>query len=155
MSFPVIFNRWIRYTYFVKTLAVIFLIVVFISGCTSKAAPPNSNGSVNPAPAVTLLPAAEAAAIVSTPAEELTSGTLTARIFSQSDATVNYVPYYVQGQANHKVVVTVNDAIVTVPANTVFSLPVTLDEGPNLIEVIMSDLDGNEVNFVLTVTYQP
>jgi len=32
---------------------------------------------------------------------------------------------------------------------------VSLEEGPNLIEIVMSDLDGNEVSIMLTVTFEP
>jgi len=63
--------------------------------------------------------------------------------------------YLIQGQANHKVVVTVNDVVFTASAESVFSLPIQLEEGPNLVEVIISDLEGNEVSLELTITYQP
>lgn len=138
-----------------KKFVPVLFILILLSGCaapTSTAAP---NELINSTSEITILPQNDAVVVANTPAQELSSGSLTARIFSQADATVNNVPFYVQGQANHKVVVTVNDAVFSVPAESIFSLPVSLEEGPNLIEVVMSDLDGNEVSFELTITYQP
>jgi len=82
-------------------------------------------------------------------------GGLTARIFSDMDTTVNNEVYFVQGLTNREAVVTVNEAIFTNPAESVFTLPVNLEEGPNIIEIVMSDLDGNEVSLTLTVTFEP
>ncbi|MEE8471236.1 MAG: Ig-like domain-containing protein [Dehalococcoidia bacterium] len=51
--------------------------------------------------------------------------------------------------------VSVNDEIqmADVSEDGSFNVTITLEEGPNLIEVIASDLEGNEVSTTLTIIY--
>ena len=46
-----------------------------------------------------------------------------------------------------------NGVLVEVDADGNFSTAVALDEGPNSIEVIASDYEGNEASKILTVIY--
>ena len=90
-----------------------------------------------------------------TPWEEV-AGALWVRILSPSDNEIVNVPSVeVQGEAPVDTVLSINDEILIVSSDQVFSLPVALEEGVNVIEIVASDNDGNEVSFILTVTYQP
>ena len=61
----------------------------------------------------------------------------------------------VTGSAPAGTVISINDQILTVGIDGQFKTTVTLDEGPNLIEVVASDENGNEMTVLLTVTYEP
>jgi len=60
-----------------------------------------------------------------------------------NDATVNSASVPVIGTTNVDAVVTVNGVLVEVDVLGIFSISVTLEEGPNVIEVTASDLLGN------------
>ncbi|GEM_PF-973602 len=61
----------------------------------------------------------------------------------------------VKGITNADAVVSINGKIVSVDASGNFSEPVTLEAGPNLIEVLASDFYGNSANVMVTVIYSP
>jgi hypothetical protein len=83
-------------------------------------------------------------------------GTLWLQVLSpQDEAVVNTQPVEVSGSAPAGTVVTVNDEILIVSADGQFKTTVSLEEGPNLIEVLASDENGNETSLLLTVTYEP
>jgi hypothetical protein len=85
-----------------------------------------------------------------------TSGSLTVKILEPQDGVaVSTSVVTVKGQAPPETVVTVNDDILLVEADGKFESDVALDEGPNVIEIVASDLEGNEVTFIVTVTYEP
>ena len=85
-----------------------------------------------------------------------TSGSLTVRLLEPQDGdTVNTAIVSVKGEAPRETVVTVNDDILVVEADGKFESDVALEEGPNVIEIVASDLEGNEVSFIVTVTYEP
>lgn len=85
-----------------------------------------------------------------------TSGALTVQLLEPQDgATVGTAAINVRGQAPVDTVVTVNDDILVVGSDNKFETQVTLDEGPNVIEIVASDTNGDEVSFEVTVTYQP
>lgn len=137
-----------------KKIGTVLILIFLLAACTAKPQENPPSQSVETSADVVIVPEAEATILPDSPVQELSLGSLTAHIFSAYETTVNDVPYYIQGQANQDVVVTINDIIFTSPANAVFTLPVDLEDGPNLIEVIMSDRDGNEVSFTLTVVYE-
>jgi hypothetical protein len=68
---------------------------------------------------------------------------------------VNTPQVDVTGSAPAGAVVSVNDDILLVGDNQQFKTTVSLDEGPNLIEIIASDDKGNETSLILTVIYEP
>lgn len=78
---------------------------------------------------------------------EQSSGSLTARIFSAQEATINQQQYSLQGWVNRAAVISANENITVTDSEETFSLDLQLENGPNLIEVIISDQDGNEVRF--------
>ena len=72
-----------------------------------------------------------------------------------AQATVN-TPYVdVVGQAAPETVLSLNDELVVVDATERFTVRVPLLEGPNLIQGLASDLEGNETVFELVITYDP
>jgi len=91
------------------------------------------------------------------PAPTPTRSTLTEfRILSpEAEAVVNVPEVEVIGEAAPETVVTLNEAIVVVDESGTFSVTLLLDEGPNEIEIVASDLEGNELSFILEVTYDP
>ena len=96
-------------------------------------------------------PASQPAAL-----EVTTAGVLTVTITSPADEAVVNVPQVeVLGRAPAEAVITVNDSVVVVGATGQFSTTVPLQEGPNEINVVASDVDGNEASTQLIVTYDP
>jgi len=72
-----------------------------------------------------------------------------------NDSTVTSPTVTVKGITNTDAVVSVNGKIVSVDAAGDFSEPVSLDPGPNLIEVLASDFYGNSASVLITVIYNP
>jgi hypothetical protein len=71
----------------------------------------------------------------------------------QDETTVFTSDIAVKGRTDADAVVSVNEAVVDVDADGGFSTTVTLEEGPNLIEVQASDFEGNEGSVTLMVIY--
>lgn len=85
-----------------------------------------------------------------------TSGSLTVKLLEPQDgAAVNTNVVKVKGEAPPETVVTVNDDILVVGSDGKFEIDIQLEQGPNVIELVASDLEGNEVSFDVTVTYEP
>ena len=64
-------------------------------------------------------------------------------------------PILVKGAAPLDATVSVNGDIAEIAADGSFSVPVDLDEGPNIIEIEASNFEGSEANLILTVIYLP
>ncbi|HEY4579598.1 MAG TPA: hypothetical protein VIG89_01065 [Candidatus Acidoferrales bacterium] len=87
--------------------------------------------------------------------ETLTSGSLVVTILSPLDgAEVNVPEVEVAGTAPAETTITANDEILVVDATGRFSVTLPLEPGLNLIEIVASDLAGNEVSAELTVVYE-
>lgn len=75
-------------------------------------------------------------------------------ISEPQDETIVYsADLVVKGQTEPDAVVSVNEVVVDVAADGKFSTTITLEEGPNLIEVVASDFEGNEESASVTVIY--
>lgn len=59
----------------------------------------------------------------------------------------------VKGCTNPEAVVSINEVMTTADANGNFTVAVNLEEGPNVIEVVASDEDGNQAEASLIVTF--
>ena len=59
------------------------------------------------------------------------------------------------GLTNPDAVVSVNSVVVEVDEEGNFTTSVSLKEGPNVIEVITSDFEGNQVSALLAIVYFP
>ena len=71
----------------------------------------------------------------------------------QNETVVSTFQTTVEGVASPDAVVSVNGALADVALDGSFSTLVSLEEGPNLIEVVASDYEGNEASEILTVIY--
>lgn len=71
----------------------------------------------------------------------------------EDESTVNTSEVTVRGETNPDAVVTVNEIVADVDADGKFSATVSLEEGPNVIEVYASDFEGREAGEVLSVIY--
>ncbi|MBN1450001.1 MAG: hypothetical protein JW963_03225 [Anaerolineales bacterium] len=71
------------------------------------------------------------------------------------ESVVNTPQVELIGAAPPDTVVTVNDEILIVGPEQEFKLSIPLEEGPNLIEIVASDINGNEIDQLLTVYYEP
>lgn len=78
------------------------------------------------------------------------------RILSPIDGQVVNIPQVeVIGEAAAGAVVTVNDEILIIGGDQKFSVILPLVEGPNLIEIVASDVSGSEMTMELVVIYEP
>jgi len=119
---------------------VLILIPLFLllAGCAS-------------APVGTTSPAASPAA---TPVV-LTSGPFRLTIDSPEDgATVPAATVELKGSVSADAVLTIDQNTYNLKAGP-FAQTVTLEQGPNAVQIVASDIDGNEVDLILTITYQP
>ena len=73
----------------------------------------------------------------------------------QDGAIVNSPQINVSGTASPGEVVSVNDSVIVVGADGKFNAAISLDQGPNLIEVVASNDTGNQTSIELTVIYEP
>lgn len=71
----------------------------------------------------------------------------------QNETTVYAADIEVKGTTEADAVLSVNGVTVDVNPDGSFSTMVTLEEGPNSIEVLASDFEGNEGSAILTVIY--
>jgi len=86
---------------------------------------------------------------------EYTDGSLWLRLFTPKDGdivtreVVNF-----SGQAPLETVISLNEYISLVAGEGSFSIPVILEEGPNVIDLVASNMDGDEIELVLTIVYE-
>ncbi len=73
----------------------------------------------------------------------------------EDESVVSTEAVAVQGSTAADAVVSVNGAVVEVDAQGAFEAIVTLEEGPNLIEIVASDLTGAEESRDIVVIYIP
>ena len=84
------------------------------------------------------------------------SGTLNLVILSPLDgAVVNTPNVEIAGQAPAGSVISIGDDLLIVGPDGLFKQVVTLEEGPNVIEIIASDSNGNESFVLLGIFYEP
>ncbi|MBI2965645.1 MAG: hypothetical protein HYY34_05530 [Chloroflexi bacterium] len=81
---------------------------------------------------------------------------LTLDIFGIGEETiVRGASIIVAGRTRADAVLSINGVIIPMDADGRFEVTVALNPGPNLIEVVASDLDGNQKSRVLTVIALP
>ena len=73
----------------------------------------------------------------------------------QDESVVDTNPIRVSGSALPEAQVSVNGELIDVDGQGTFAAMVELEEGPNVIEVIATDYEGNEENYILAVIYAP
>ena len=86
----------------------------------------------------------------------VSSGELWLIILTPQDGdTVDTPIIIVKGQAPAETVISINDQLTITSADKTFELEISLEAGINLLEIVASDLYGNEVYLSLTVDYEP
>jgi len=93
------------------------------------------------------------------PAEEVTP-TPTPEFFltvtqPADDSIISTDKVEVRGRTSPGALVSINGELVEVDEEGNFTMMVVLEEGPDIIEVIASDLEGNQQSCVLVVMYVP
>jgi len=148
----------------------LFVLLILLTACAPDAAsqqaptaqtshnaptaPAGQSASLPSTSTIPSLPSNEGAA--AQPPAESTAGTLWVRVLSHQDGdTVNTPTITLKGQAPAEAVVTINDNIILVSNDQSFETEVKLEDGSNLIEIVASDLNGNEVYLPLTIDYEP
>jgi len=86
---------------------------------------------------------------------EEVSGDLWLRVFSPEEAVTDRPEYMVEGQAPQETVLSINNEILVVGEDQYFAVSIPLDEGPNLVEILASNTEGQEAYLELLVTYEP
>jgi hypothetical protein len=76
-------------------------------------------------------------------------------LFAAEEMLVATPAFTLEGQAPPGTVVSANQAVLVVGESGRFAVEAPLEEGPNLLEVVASSPQGEEVSFLLTVTYEP
>lgn len=85
-----------------------------------------------------------------------TSGGLVFHLDSPADGAVATEPQAIlRGAVNVNAVLSVNNEIYLLDGGQPFEIPVSLLEGPNALGIVVSDYEGNVIEFVLTVIYEP
>jgi hypothetical protein len=83
------------------------------------------------------------------------SGSLRVTLASEPEVETSTQPFFLQGTAPAGTVLTVNEQILVVDETGTFQVDVPLEDGPNLVEVVASNAAGDEVEFLLTIYYNP
>jgi len=73
----------------------------------------------------------------------------------QDECVVNVSPIRVSGSTSPEAQVSLNGELIDVDGEGNFAAMVGLEEGPNVIEVIATDYEGNEGSCILAVIYAP
>ena len=122
---------------------MLVLALALIAGCAAPAPPPTPapipEETPTPPPMVTPTPAGFFLKVTE-PKDE-------------SIVTTSVIP--VSGTTSPDAVVSVNGEVVEIDEQGNFTTVVTLEEGPNTIEVIASDFEGNKESTVLAIIYIP
>lgn len=85
-----------------------------------------------------------------------TSGGLLFCLESPAEGAVVAEPQVIlRGTVNVEAVLSLDEEIYLLSAGQPFAIPVSLLEGPNALGIVVSDYEGNVIEFVLTVIYEP
>ena len=141
------------------TLPLIVLILAALACSLPSVATPAASGptpgGAQPLPGDSV-PVGETPAIVPPASGPTGSGTLSLVILSPLDGSVvNTSIVEVVGEAPAGAVISIGDDILIVGADGRFKHIVSLQEGPNVIEILASDASGNEAYLMLSIFYEP
>lgn len=116
---------------------------------TATAAAPGTPG---PGPAPTQTPQPTSVPIIDrTGAPVRTFGLFLEVIGLGEENIVHGNTLFLSGRANPDAVLSINGVIIPVDSDGVFGVNVSLEPGPNLLEVVVSDLAGNTESRIITV----
>jgi hypothetical protein len=138
-------------------LLIPIALTVLLSACSPT--PTMSSTATSPGAALSPesdTPAANAQPIPTSTVTIEAAGSIALQVISPLDeAVVNTPQVDVIGTAPAGTVVSVNEEIILVDDDGRFTVIVTLEEGPNLIEILASDVNGNESSLLVSITYEP
>jgi hypothetical protein len=127
-------------------LAMLTLLALVLSGCDSLDLTGAGVSISGQEPAVT-----EAA-----PPLILGSGELTLRLLAPHDGEIfETADILVIGEARPGMVVSVNDSLAVADAEGEFAIPIRLEPGTNLLELIASNEAGDQISTTLVVSFLP
>ena len=114
-------------------IVVVILAAFLVGGCQEAASPPPS----------------------SPPGPPLAQDFFLAVTEPQDESVVDTSPIRVSGSTSSGAEVSVNGELIDVDEQGNFAAMVEMEEGPNVVEVIATDYEGNEDYRILTVIYAP
>jgi hypothetical protein len=145
-----------------KKLILCFVVLLVISACTPASTNSITQSPTDLQPFQPTTPIDSTAAVNPEPSKEnglqpytgYTSGALWLHLFSPNDGdVVSQSEINVSGQALPETVISLNDTILVVTGDGFFTIPVLLEEGPNVLELVASNMDGDEIYLILTIVY--
>lgn len=141
-----------------KKLASLILLVLIAACGPTPTAVPLTNPTLSNVLSATVAPQTVPTAIMQPTlagAPANTAGFWLQVLSPLDEAIVNTPQVDVNGSAPAGAVISINEEILIVDIDQQFKTTVSLDEGPNLVEIIASDENGNELSVLLTITYEP
>ena len=139
-----------------RKFVVLVLVLLAACGPTPTVPPTVALSSNESLPAATSQPVTPTVMVMPTVADVPAASELWLQILSPPDEAVLNTPQVdVTGSAPAGAVISVAEQILIVDSDQQFTTTVPLEEGPNLIEIVASDENGNEMSVLLTVTYEP
>jgi hypothetical protein len=138
-------NRAVRL--WLGALAVVAMLSVLLLGCATSPAP-----ATPPVPAHTLVPAPVPVLPPQPPAAADTELKLTVTE-PPDNSIVGTSEIEIKGITSPGAVISANSEFDTADNQGNFAITVSLDEGPNVVELVASDASGNEVTLSITVSY--
>ena len=143
------------------------ILVVLASGllalaCTSATPTATPTSTPNPTPTATATPAPTATSIPTpTPTATATpEGALPSELFLEiteptDESVVSQATVTVRGLTTPDAIVSVGGQTVDVDAQGGFAVEITLEPGPNIIELVASNLEGMEESTLISLIYIP
>ncbi len=121
---------------------------------------PPKDPATNPASpqsaAASTPPGVEPLPVTTNSSGAFTQGPLSVVLYGPLDGAVistQWVEF--TGEADPDTVISFNDELVLTGPDRKFSQLMLLDEGPNVIEITASDIQGNQGTIYITITYEP
>ncbi|MBN2387558.1 MAG: hypothetical protein JXB85_11105 [Anaerolineales bacterium] len=136
---------------------IIFVPFLFLlAACAPPATAPSAPAATEAAVPTSFEAATVPPTVAEVAARQWTSGDMTFTLESPVDGAIVSEPQvFLTGTTNVETVLSVNDELYVLPGGQPFSVPAPLFEGPNALSIVVSDANGDLVEFVLTVIYQP
>ncbi len=121
---------------------------------SSSVAVPTGTLASAPSPAPTVTPLPEAATPTATTVVTRFGLFLELEGISE-ESVVRGNSVIARGKTTPDAIISINGVVIPIDANGDFEVVLALDPGPNIIEVVASDLEGNELNKVFAVVSLP
>jgi hypothetical protein len=135
------------------TQLLVIAISISITACTSASATPADRLESSPTPPNPQSAEATEIATSDPMNQAYSSGSLKLTLVSPLDGSETNLPQTeLAGSVSENAVLSINDEIYMLDAGN-FSQQIPLEAGPNVFQVVVSDDSGNEIDLVLTITY--